>query len=68
MAKGRLIRLGTSLVVVIPKPALTQLGWFQADEIESQVRDGTIVLQNTTKHTIRPITEVRGYGDKKACK
>jgi hypothetical protein len=60
---SRLVRIGNSLGIIIPRRALRQLSWWQADAIEIQVQDGMLVLRNLQARQLQPIHTRPEYGD-----
>lgn len=65
MKAGRLRKVGNSLAVLIPAQLRREMNWWESDEMEVLVMDGTVILHNSTKHTVAPITVRRQIGDKR---
>lgn len=63
MKMGKLLQVGNSLAVVIPKHHARQLGWMAGDVIGQQVSEENLVLKNVTRPKIRFVQTVREYGD-----
>jgi antitoxin component of MazEF toxin-antitoxin module len=63
MKIGKLLGVGTSLGVVVPRHILRELGWFKGDIIVQSVQDGALVLHNPNRHEVSLITTRKALGD-----
>lgn len=63
MADSRLVRIGNSIGMVVPKNTLRELGWWQADTIRYEVQDGRLIIENVTQKRVKPVHITREYGD-----
>lgn len=63
MKAGRLRKVGNSLAVLIPVKLRSELRWWESDEMELHVKDGTVILHNATRHAVAPVFPRRQIGD-----
>jgi antitoxin component of MazEF toxin-antitoxin module len=63
MKIGKLIQIGQSLAIVIPKATLRQLGWMRGDHIVQQIEDGKVVMDNLHRRTLKFTSTRAEYGD-----
>lgn len=63
MKVGKVLKIGDSLGIVIPRPILRKLSWWQADHLVMEVQDDTLVLRNLTQLKARPIHTREEYGN-----
>lgn len=61
----KLLAVGSSLGIVVPKDMLRKLGWFKGDDIVQYERDGDIVLQNPNRHEVRKVSTRKDHGDRR---
>jgi antitoxin component of MazEF toxin-antitoxin module len=63
MKIGKLLGVGTSLGVVVPRHILRELGWYKGDIIVQHVQDGALVLHNPNRHDVLAVKTRKEYGD-----
>jgi antitoxin component of MazEF toxin-antitoxin module len=63
MKVGKVLKIGDSLGIVIPRPILRKLSWWQHDYIVQEVHGDTLVLRNVTQLSVRPVHTREEYGD-----
>ena len=63
MTVGRLVRIGNSLGLIIPKKHLGAMSWWQGDVLRQEVRDGKLIIHNLTQKKLQPMHETAEYGD-----
>jgi antitoxin component of MazEF toxin-antitoxin module len=60
---SRLVRIGNSLGVIVPKRNLDSMGWWQSDILHQEVKDGQLVIRNMTQRPLQPMHTKHQYGD-----
>jgi antitoxin component of MazEF toxin-antitoxin module len=63
MNTGKIIKVGNSLALVVPKAHARQLGWLPGDVVAQEISGDKLILQNVTRPKIRFIQTVREYGN-----
>jgi antitoxin component of MazEF toxin-antitoxin module len=63
VAASRLLRIGNSMGVILPKRYLDALSWWQADTLHVRVEGDTIVVRNLTQKQIQPLHARADHGD-----
>jgi antitoxin component of MazEF toxin-antitoxin module len=59
----KLLAVGTSIGVVVPRDMLRKLGWYKGDAIVQQEFEGTLVLHNPNRHEVRKVSTRKDVGD-----
>lgn len=63
MKVGKLIKVGDSIALVIPRSHLRKLGWFRGDFVTQEVLEAGILLKNMREHLVKPMHTRAEYGD-----
>jgi antitoxin component of MazEF toxin-antitoxin module len=63
MSASRLVRIGNSMGVILPRRLLNSMSWWQADMLHVEEQDGRIVIRNLTQKQIQPMHTRYEHGD-----
>jgi antitoxin component of MazEF toxin-antitoxin module len=63
MKVGKIMKVGDSMAVVIPRSHLRRLGWLRGDLLTQEVVDSQLVLRNMRNPVVYPIHTRRENGD-----
>jgi len=66
MKVGKLLTIGESIGVVIPRQYLRELGWLKGDRLAQAIRGKELVIRNVEAHTVSTSHQRRQFGDSTA--
>lgn len=63
MKVGKLLKVGDSMGICVPKAYLRQLCWLIGDYLVLEIRGDELVIRNSQQRKVTLINERREYGD-----